>query len=351
MENGGRLYDNNIKKFYTFCCLGVIFMQVPDYIYGSIAPTFTIFREDGSIDLDGEKRLLEYMIQQGSISAFFIRSGMGQMYTFSFDEVKQLAELACSVLKGHSAVLIGCSGIWDRNYDRRPLQEQYISEAILLSRYAEDIGADGIVHTIPEALLPRGKETISDVIYMYFETVCNAVQIPVLFYQPPGTRPEYCLTPEILKKLACLDTLVGGKVSSSDGAYLFNLARAVRNEEFSLIVGNETVFYAGLLLGCRACIGQGTSLNPQIIRAMVEYYDDGDMEACLQAQEDVNLLVRTCPNATEFFKRYITEKGFPVSEYSRVLENNPYFEQRQPLSKQEYEAFKKIYEEVLSRYK
>ncbi len=112
-------------------------MQIPEYIYGSIAPTFTVFKEDGSLDLNGQVHLLEYMVNHGPISAFFIRSGMGQMYAFSFDEVKQIAEVACKVVKGYAAVLIGCSGIWDRNYDKRPNRQQYINEAIELSRFAE----------------------------------------------------------------------------------------------------------------------------------------------------------------------------------------------------------------------
>jgi len=315
-----------------------------------MAPTFTVFKENGSLDPDGQIKLLEYMINKGAISAFFIRSGMGQMYAFSFEEVKQLAEIACKVVKGYSAVLIGCSGIWDRNYDRRPSRKKYTQEAIELSRFAEGIGADGAVLTIPEALLPEGNETIADLIYDYFETVCSAVNIPVLFYQPPGTRPEYCLTPELLKKLSKIDNLVAGKVSIADGGYLFDLARVVRNENFSLIVGNETIFYAGLMLGCRACIGQGTTLNPQIIHAMVKRYESGDLEGCMQAQEDVNILVRKCPNAVEFFKRYITEQGYPVSEFPRTIENNPYFENRERLSMQEYEAFKHIYESILARY-
>ncbi|MGC8737298.1 MAG: dihydrodipicolinate synthase family protein [Candidatus Hydrogenedens sp.] len=325
-------------------------MRIPDYVYGSIAPTFTVFKEDGSLDPEGQKRLLEYMIEKGSISAFFIRSGMGQMYTFSFEEVKQLAEIACKVVKEHSAVLIGCSGIWDRNYDHRPNRQEYIQQAIELSRFAQDIGADGAVLTIPEALVPENNESLEDLIYRYFETVCSAVKIPVLFYQPPGTRPEYCLTPELLKKLAKIDNLVAGKVSIADGGYLFDLVRAVRNENFSLIVGNETVFYAGLMLGCRACIGQGTSLNPQIIYAMVKRYETADIEGCMQAQEDINILVRKCPNAVEFFKRYITEQGYPVNESSRTIENNPYFEKRERLSVPEYEAFKQIYESILAKY-
>lgn len=325
-------------------------MNLPPYLYGSIAPTFTVFTAEGKLDLDGEARLLDYMLDRGSISAFFIRSGMGQMYTFSMDEVKAITQLACAKIKGHSAVLIGTSGIWDRNYDRRPDPALYLRQAVELSQYAQDCGADAVVHTIPEALVPLPDESISTLIIRYFEHVCAAVNIPVLFYQPPGTQPEYCLTPELLRTIAQIDNLVAGKVSSADAGYIFDLARAVKDESFSLIIGNETIFYAGLMLGSRACIGQGTSLNPQIIKAMVDHYVAGDLEACLSAQEDVNILVRECPNAVEFFKRYISEQGYPVSIHPRKTENNPYLPNPQSLSIEEYNKFKHLYERILDKY-
>ncbi len=327
-------------------------MATPSFLYGSIAPTFTVFRENGELDLDGQSKLLDYMLEKGGVSAFFVRSGMGQMYTFSYDEVKKIAELACKKVKASSssAVLIGCSGIWDRNFDKKPPRERYIRESIELGKYAEEVGADGVVLTIPEAIDPKNGESTADVILKYFERVCQELNLPVIFYQTPITTKEYCLTPEIIKQLAKIDNLIGGKVSTSDGGYLFDLAYAVKSKDFSLIVGNETVFYAGILIGCRACIGQGASLNPKIINSVVDRFLTGDMEGALSAQNDVNILVRECKNAVEFFKRYITEKGYPVSIYPRRTENNPYIDQKMSLSEDEYLRFKKLYESILEKY-
>lgn len=325
-------------------------MLIPSFLYGSIAPTFTIFKENGEIDLDGQSRLFDYMLERGGISAFFVRSGMGQMYTFSFEEVRAIAELACKKVRGYSAVLVGCSGIWDRNFEKRPPRERYIRESVELCKYAKDVGADGVVLTIPEAIAPENDESFADVIISYFEKVCAEVDLPVLFYQPPITAKEYCLTPEIISRLAKIDNLVGGKVSTSDGGYFFDLAYAVRNENFSLIVGNETIFYAGVLLGCKACIGQGATMNPKVINAVVEKYSKGDIEGALSAQSDVNILVRECKNAVEFFKRYITEKGYEVSIFPRRAEANPYIDQKNTLTLEEYERFKEIYESILAKY-
>lgn len=326
-------------------------MKVPDYIRGSIAPTFTVFKDDGALDDAGQRRFMDFLFERGAISAFFVRSGMGQMYAFNKEDVKQITRNVCPHMRGKAPVLIGCSGIWDRNYDKRPDPGVFLSDAIELSRYAADYGADGVVHTMPEALLPHDGESIDDLIMRYFTAVCEAVpETPVLIYQPPNTREEYCVTQERIARLADLGNLVGIKVSSVNGHYIFDLIRAVRGNMFGFIVGAETVFYAGLVAGARACIGQGATLNPQIIQAVLDRFLEGDIEGAAQAQEDVNELVNICPNAVDFMKRYATEHGYAVGLHARSAAGNPYMNDRVPMSDADYFAYKARYEELLERY-
>ena len=133
--------------------------MISQSIRGCIAPTLTIFGSDLSFDPDGQRRFLDFLVDRGGISAFFVRSGMGQMYTFSFDDVKAMASTACGHLKGRARVLVGASGIWDRDRENYPDPAVYTNQAVELSKYAEEQGADGVVHTVPEAILPRDGQT------------------------------------------------------------------------------------------------------------------------------------------------------------------------------------------------
>lgn len=326
-------------------------MQVPEYVYGAIAPTFTVFKDDGSLDDAGQRSLLDFMLESGAINAFFIRSGMGQMYTFDLEDTKQLARTACAHLKGKAPALIGCSGVWDRNYDRLPDPEVYERQAVELSRYAEDLGADGVVHTIPEGLLPAPGQSYGDFIVAYFQRICAAVSCPVLFYQPPKTREEYCLSPETLAQLAEIDNLIGGKVSTNDAYYLFVLIRAVKERSFGFIAGSEMAFYAALFAGANACIGQGTTVNPQIIRSVQDRFLAGDFDGAIEAQQDTIDLVRYCPNAVDFLKRYACEKGYEMGLASRSMASNPYMQDRAPMTEDEYTAYKKRYETTVAKYR
>ncbi len=324
-------------------------MKVPDHIRGSISPTFTAFNEDGTLDDQGQRNFLDFLEQQGGINAYFIRAGMGQMYSFSVDDVKQLTTNVCTHLKGKKPVLVGCNGAWNRDYTKRPDPQVFIQQGIELGKFAKDAGASGVVHTIPEALSLEGTNR-EDLFMHYFGTLAEAVDLPLYIYQPPGSKAEYHLTGPLLAKLAAIDNILGAKVSSPDAELIFNLAHGTRDEEFSYIVGCETAFYAGLYAGAKAAIGQGTILNPHILNAVQNRYDAGDREGALAAQESVNALCYGCGNPVDFLKRYSTEKGFPIKPCFRSMNPNPYGTDPVPLTDEAYNRFKAQYEAEIAKY-
>ncbi len=326
-------------------------MDIPKFMQGAIAPTFTVFKEDGTLDDAGQRRFLDFLLEMDAINAFFIRSGMGLMYTFNMEDTKQIARNVCSHLKGAAPVLVGCSGIWDRNYDKRPDPLRYIEQGVELGNYACELGAAGTVYTMPEALLPHAGESEQELIERYFTTICERVPGPVYVYQPPGTLKNYEIAPETLGRLAMIKNFMGGKFSTLDGYYTYELMRAVRGKSFIYIVGCENMFYAGLFLGSRACIGQGAILNPQIINAMLERYRSGNYFGVMRAADAINTLVQGITNPVDFLKMYATEKGYVTPLYTRSQASNPYMQDREPITKEEYDQFKVIYETELLPYK
>lgn len=324
--------------------------MIPEYVRGSIAPVFTAFQEDLSIDEDGQRRLLDFLIERGGISAFFLRSGMGQMYAYSYEEVQQMARLGCAHLRGRASVLIGCAGIWDRNRDRRPDPDLYTRQSIELGRYAQDQGADGVVYTIPEGIAPKAGETHAEVILRFFEAITAALAPPILLYQPPGTDPDYCVTPSLMRRLAALPGIRGIKLSATDAEYLCDIGEALEGTETAFICGCETVFFAALPGGARAVIGQGATLNPRVLNAIQDRFEAGDWPGAMEAQRAANRLCRATKNPVEFLKRYATEQGYAVPLYARTLENNPYVKTATPLTHEEYVRFRAVFEMECVRY-
>lgn len=324
--------------------------MIPPYARGCIAPTFSIFRSDLSFDPDGQRRFLDFLLDRGGISAFFVRSGMGQMFTFSYEDVQAMARTACSHLKGRAPVLVGTTGIWDRDRNKYPDPATFQREAVELSQYAEEQGADGVVHTIPEAILPRAGQTEADVMLEYFETVSAAVSIPTFIYQSPGTAEAYHVTHELLTQLAELPGMAGIKVSTADAGYIATLCAAVHGRDFAYITGNENAFYAGLCCGSTAVIGQGAAMYPQMLNSLQDLFEAGDATAALMAQHAVYKLVVRSGNSVEFFKRYATEQGYPVDGYARPMIGVDYTKAIGNVSDEEYATYKRLLEDELAPY-
>lgn len=326
--------------------------MVPEYVHGVIANVFTTFNEDETLDDAGQRNFLDALFATKCISAYFIRSGMGQMYTFEFEDVKQIARNVCSHLDGKAPVLVGTSGIWDRNRERKPDPDLYLRQAVELSRYAEDVGAAGVVLTIPDALTPRNTEAPPDASLRYFEAVNKAITIPIFLYQPPGTDPAFCMTVESIRIVAAIPGIKGIKVSTKDAAYIHDLCWAIRdNDDFAYITGNETAFYAGLCVGSVAVIGQGACVNPAILKAVQDRFDQGDHRGAMDAQRSANFLIERSINGAEFFKRYLAEKGYPMHPTARRMKDGPYAKDpSQTLTQEEYESFKNLLESELAKY-
>jgi dihydrodipicolinate synthase/N-acetylneuraminate lyase len=326
--------------------------MIPSCARGVIANVFTAFKPDQSFDPDGQRHFLDGLLGQGPIDNFFVRSGMGQMYTYDYDEVREMIALACAHLGGKAPVLAGCAGIWDRDRDHRPDPAVFTRQAVELSQYAQEQGAAVAVHTLPEAILPGEGETTLDVTLRYLEAVTAAIQIPVVLYQPPGTDPAFHVTAETLPVIAAMPGVAAIKVSTSDAAIISDLCWSVRGMDFGYITGDERGLLAGLCMGSVGCIGQGCCVNPAVVRAIFDRQAAGDYTGALDAQRSVNLLTNRIGNAVEFLKRYFTEKGHPVHTTGRTRRNNAYAKYPyEPMTDAQYAEWKALFEAEYARYR
>jgi len=310
---------------------------------------FTAWDDDGALDPDAQRRLLDFVVERGGVSACFVRSGMGQSYAFSFDEAKLVIQTACNHLRDSMPVLAGCMGVWDRDREALPFPETYLHECIALGEFAAECGAQAAVFHMPEALA-GWRPSSDEVVHDYFAELCERVPLPRLIYQPPGTDADFLLHGERLAALAAWDSIAGAKVSYSDAAYLFELARAVEPHDCEFIVGAETAYYAGLYAGAKSVIGQGAILNPHVLNAVRGAFTAGDRAGALQAQETVNALCAACRNPQDFFKRYASEQGYAVGRAARAKAGDPYGRVPAPLDNDEYRAFLRVYEEAAAHY-
>jgi len=290
---------------------------------GVITPMLTALNEDLSLDEEGNRSLIRWYKRTGAVTTIFVRSGTGQMFTYSYDEVKTMIDLAIPEAKGDLYIMPGTSGTFpDGDESRLPKESDYVRETLELSAYAERRGADAVV-VLPLGLTPSAK--FEDKIYDFYKKVDDALSIPIVIYQPPGVRPPYTMTPALLHRLAGLPNVKGMKFSTSDMQRFGLLCGATKDRDFTMVSGHEGAFLPSMVLGAGAVIGGGCNTHPELIRAVFDAFMKGDLEGARQAQFKVSALLNVRFGASDQYspvtlntqKLYLARKGVKVKPYHR----------------------------------
>lgn len=315
-----------------------------EFLKKIISPMYTPFKEDASLDELGVGEMLKFLEDKKFVNTVFVRSGVGKMYTFSFNEVKKIIEIATETTS--LPVICGTSGIYNRDRNNKPDPKKYIDETILLTNYAKEKKAKAAVIVVPEALSYKYKEEIPEIIFEYYKKVSENTDIPIVIYVPPGLEEGYEINPQLLEKISSLKNIAGMKYSTSDIEKFRKIADVVRNkEDFSMIVGNESIFLEGLKSGAKGVIGGGCNFHPEILYYIYENFLKGNLKEAEYAQRTVNeiLLKLSEVDNSLFIMMYLKDKGYNVKCYTR---DRIIFE----ISKSKFEEIKNFLEERISKF-
>jgi 4-hydroxy-tetrahydrodipicolinate synthase len=142
----------------------------------------TTFRDDGSLDLDSQIRLLNYVLEAG-VHGIGLFGNAGEGYTLTAAEKRQLQQVITRETGGRVPLVVssGHTGT---------------DAAVENSKAAEALGADALM-----ILPPYYMKTNADGIFRYFEAIGNAVSIPIMVQDAP-LMTQVPLPPPLLAKLA-----------------------------------------------------------------------------------------------------------------------------------------------------
>lgn len=136
-------------------------------MFKGVCPVVNVpFNEDYSIDFDGLKNIVDYVIDQGcgSVCLFAFNS---EPHKLSFSEKTKTIEEFVKAVSGRIKTLIG-------------IVENSIGDCVELGLTAKNSGADGIILYPPALSTPNGDELIG-----YFKTIADKVGLPVMIQDNP----------------------------------------------------------------------------------------------------------------------------------------------------------------------
>jgi dihydrodipicolinate synthase/N-acetylneuraminate lyase len=201
---------------------------------GPMSAIATPFDANGSLNETWFRQLVDQQISDG-VTGFVVGGCTGEFWSQTVEERRRLHELCVAAVAGRVPVIAGTSMISTR-------------ETIELTAHAKSIGCDGAMILPPWFVRLPGKDVVA-----HFRAVSDAVKIPVMAYNIPSSNVNP-LTPDLVDRLADIDTVVAIKESSFDYRNFYHTITRVKDR--LLVFGPLSQFgYAALLLGASGSVG------------------------------------------------------------------------------------------------
>ena len=215
-------------------------------IVGSTVALVTPMFEDGSIDFEGLRKLVDWHIAEGT-DCIGVVGTTGESPTVSVEEHCEIIRVAVEHAKGRVPIMAGAGGNSTR-------------EAIELSRFAKQVGADCTLSVVPYYNKPS-----QEGIYQHFKAIAEAVDIPTVLYNVPG-RTVADMLPETTLRLAQVPGIVGIKEATGNIERACTLIKHAP-KGFSIYSGDDPTAVALMLLGGHGNVSVTANVAP---RAMHE---------------------------------------------------------------------------------
>ena len=213
-------------------------------IVGSIVALVTPMQEDGSVDYDGLRALIDWHIAEGT-DCIGVVGTTGESPTVTVEEHCEVIRVCVEHAKGRIPVMAGTGG-------------NSTAEAIELSRFALKVGADCTLSVVPYYNKPS-----QEGIYRHFKAIAEAVDVPMVLYNVPG-RTVADMNVETTLRLAQVPGIVGIKEASGQidrAAWLIKQAP----QGFSIYSGDDGTAIALMLLGGHGNISVTANVAPRLM--------------------------------------------------------------------------------------
>jgi 4-hydroxy-tetrahydrodipicolinate synthase len=213
---------------------------------GSIVAIVTPMHEDGSLDLPALRKLIDWHIAEGTDSLVIVGTS-GESATVSVDEHRLLIKETVDHVAGRIPVIAGSGG-------------NSTAEAIALTRYAREVGADASLQVVPYYNKPT-----QEGMFRHFSAIAEEGGLPLILYNVPG-RTVADMSNDTILRLAEVPNIVGIKDASGNldrGVHLIKDAPA----GFSIYSGDDPTAIALMLMGGQGNISVTANVAP---RAMAE---------------------------------------------------------------------------------
>jgi len=225
----------------------------PD-IQGCGTALVTPFRQDGSIDQDALRRLVQFQLREGI--DFLVPCGTtGETPTLEHGEYLGVIRLVLEETAGKAPVIAGVGG-------------NSTKKVIELAQEVERLGVQGILSVAPYYNKPT-----QEGLYQHFNAIAESTHLPVILYNVPG-RTSSNIEPGTVARLSKVPNIVGIKEASGSITQQMEVMNEV-DPGFRVLSGDDAFTLPLMALGGVGVISVASNEIPGPMTRLAHLLLDG----------------------------------------------------------------------------
>jgi len=190
---------------------------------GPMPALVTPFAKDGSVDEAAFRKNVDLCIGYG-LTGMVVNGCTGEFWSQTMDERKRVVKMCVEQARRRVPVIAGIGAI-------------RTEDALELAHHAKQVGCDGVMMLPPFFVKPSADDIVA-----HFKAVSDEVKIPMMLYNIPANAVN-ALTPDLVSRLADLDTVVAIKESSGDFNNFYRTMQ-LAGDRIHVMLGPTTLYGA-----------------------------------------------------------------------------------------------------------
>lgn len=276
--------------------------------------------KNGKLDTLGFEKLIKRQIAQG-MDAVVPVGTTGESATLTYEEDRECIEIAVSVCKGTNVKVIAGAG------------SNATHEAVETAKFAQKIGADGILSVTPYYNKPT-----QEGLYQHYKAISESIEIPVMLYNVPG-RTGVDLLPSTVARLV-KDVKNIYAIKEATGSLDRIIELMTLSPELVVISGDDATDLPMMCVGGQGCISVTANLVPNLKSKLIRLAQEKKLEEAKAINEHLFELNRVL---------FCESNPIPIKAAMYIAGLIDTLEFRLPLTPPSKENMQKI-EQIIKKY-
>jgi 4-hydroxy-tetrahydrodipicolinate synthase len=232
---------------------------------GAITAIVTPFKEDGSLDEEAMRSLVDFQIKN-NIDGIVPCGTTGESPTLDHKEHEKVIEIVIDAAKGKVPVIAGTGS-------------NSTAEAIKMTKEAADAGANASLQVCPYYNKPS-----QEGLFRHFSAIAKSVDIPLIIYNIKGRTAVNMSTPTLARLAKEHSNIVGVKEASGDINQMKEVLSTLP-KEFDVLSGDDKMTLQLMEANGRGVISVASNIMPKEIHDFAQLGLDGNFEKMKEMNE------------------------------------------------------------------